>query len=147
MLGIVTMLLTSVSTFRLFLLSPSLLETSKGLAWGSRIVNIIVTITHLFVHLVSFRSRLVHGMYYFVYILHVPLTFMTYCIYCRFMICFSVFNKNVLSWETSMQASGVYICGLMHTHIFLTLCLFWDKVIDFFPPDLGDLGLLGWWLG
>ena len=106
-------------------------------------VNTIVTIIHLFVHLVSFRSRLVHGMYYFVYILQVHLGFMTYCVYCIFMLCFSVFNKNVLSCETSMQASGVYIRSLMHTHIFLALCLFCDQVIDRFPPDLGDLGLLG----
>ena len=58
-----------------------------------------------------------------------------------------VFNENVLSCETSMQVSGVYIRGLMHTHIFLALYPFWDQVIDCFPPNLGDLGLLGWWLG
>ena len=47
-----------------------------------------------------------------VYILHMHAMF------------FFVFNENVLSCETSMQASGVYIRGLMHTHVFLALCMF-----------------------
>ena len=46
-----------------------------------------------------------------------------------------------------MQALGVYIYGLMHTHIFLALCLFWDQVSNYLPHSLGDIGLLGWWLG